>query len=243
MKPPVQPVKELGVQDKFHYNGPMSLVNLIQGLRSLLLPPACAGCQTPLPEIGPTPLCRACWDALPRSRPPWRRVYGRSFDQVVSPCRYGGVIQELIVSLKYEGRLSLIPFLGQLLAEPVREHLGTDPAEGIVPVPLHPTRLRERTFNQAQFLAQNLAGRLKLPCWSHLLSRKEPTRSQSELPQEERWKNVQGAFALNPDPLIRYARLLLVDDVFTTGATAESCARLLKQGGAAQVTVVAAAHG
>jgi len=166
-----------------------------------------------------------------------------SFNQAISPFHYEGVAKELIAQLKYQSRLSLVPFLGQILTETVLRRLGPDPADAVVPVPLHPVRLRERTFNQAQFLAQRLADNLRLPCRRNLLIRRKATHPQADLSRGERRANVEGAFALAPDPLIRSARLLLVDDVFTTGSTANACAKILKQAGAAQVTVVALAHG
>jgi len=147
------------------------------------------------------------------------------------------------VALKYQGRLSVAPFLGKLLAETVLERLGSDPADAVVPVPLHPTRLRERTFNQAQVLAQELAHRLDLPCWKHLLLRCNPTPPQTDLPRQERLKNVAHAFTIQSDPFLRCSRVLLIDDVLTTGATANACAKLLKTAGAAGVTVVTVAQG
>ncbi len=237
---------------------------LLLGTRSLLFPVTCAGCRRALLEPE-TPLCAGCWKEIPWSRPPWCRGCGKSlaglgagidrcgnclttprnrfFDQAISPFRYEGSAKKLITALKYKGRLSLPPFLGRILADTVRERLGPDPADAVLPVPLHPTRHRERTFNQASVLAQALADRLDLCCRPNLLSRCRPTPSQTELPREIRLSNLTGAFRLEPDPLIRSLRLLLVDDVFTTGATVNACAQPLKEAGAAQVVVVTLAHG
>ncbi len=239
----------------------MLIAEILQGLESLLFPTVCLACRIPL-ESRRDILCPACVKALPRSRAPWCQTCGRSlaglgagivrcadcsrtrffFDQAISPCPYEGSVKELVVALKYQGRLSVAPFLGGLLAETVRQRLGNDPADAVVPVPLHPTRLRERTFNQAQVLAQELARRLDLPCWKHLLVRRNATPPQTDLPRQERLKNVAEAFAIQPDPFLRSARILLVDDVLTTGATASACAKLLKTGGAHSVIVVTAAQ-
>ena len=129
------------------------------------------------------------------------------------------------------------------MATEVVQRLGNDPADLVLPIPLHPVRQRERTFNQAEVLAEALARELVLPCRSNLLLRTQPTRPQAELTREERARNVRGAFALNPDPSIRGQRVLLVDDVLTTGSTAEACAHLLKTAGALHVVAVTAVRG
>ena len=240
----------------------------MQGVHSLLFPGRCSGCgRTPVSSqenrLGSCPLCPLCLESLPWSKPPWCRRCGESlaglgaggdlcvncrhahlfFDQAISPCLYEGVAKTLLVALKYRGRLSLAPFLGNLLARSVRERLGPDPADGIVPVPLHPTRLRARGFNQATALARLLSEELDLPCFKELLIRRKPTPPQVQLPREERLVNVAGAFALEPNPFIRLSHLILVDDIFTTGATANACSELLKEAGAARVTVVTVARG
>ena len=239
----------------------MLIAEILRGLESLLFPMACVACRTPL-ESRRDVLCPACCASLPRSQAPWCQVCGRSlaglgagivrctdcsrssffFDQAISPCPYEGSAKELVKALKYQGRLSVTPFLGELLAETVRERLGGDPADAVVPVPLHSTRLRERTFNQAQVLARELSRRLDLPCWKHLLVRQSATPPQTDHLRQERLKNVAEAFAIQPDPFLRSARILLVDDVLTTGATASACAKLLKTAGAAGVTVVTVAQ-
>lgn len=213
-------------------------------------------------EVPPI-LCLGCFKSLPRSLPPWCRGCGRSlaglgagidrcaecrarrssFDQVISPYRYEGVMKRLILALKYQGQLSLSPFLSDLLTEAVLERLGSAEVAGVVPVPLHPVRLRERSFNQAELLAMGLAKRLGIPCLTRLLRRVKPTRPQSELDRKERLTNLRGAFQLTPHPILRKARIFLVDDLFTTGTTANACAQRLKQAEVCRVTVVTVAHG
>lgn len=151
-------------------------------------------------------------------------------------------MKHLILELKYEKRLRHVPFLGSLLCQMIEQRLPYF-FDAVLPVPLHPTRLRERTFNQAECLAQNLAHRLRSPVWADLLIRTKPTRPQSELNRQDRLKNVQRAFSMREDRDIQGLRLLLVDDVFTTGATANACSHLLKKAGAAQVVVATVAHG
>ena len=239
------------------------ILNLLQGTRSLIFPASCAGCGLPV-EAGGCPLCPACRRRLQPAPPPWCRICGRSlaglgagvdlcagcrsgpkrsFDAAVAPFPYEGISKGLVAALKYDRRLSAVPFMAQLLSEAVRQRLGPDPADWVVPVPLHPTRERERTFNQAERLAQGLARRLRLTCQPRLLSRYRPTRPQTALGRRQRMRNVRGAFRLEAGFPIRAARLLLVDDVFTTGATADACAKLLKKAGAARVAAVAFAQG
>lgn len=238
------------------------LAPLTRGIRSLLFPPACAGCGRPLESLGQEPLCRDCLSLLPVSRPPWCRRCGLSlaqqgagadlcvdcrlhppaFDQAVSPFLYEGPIKELITGLKYRGRISLGRFLADSMARTVWEQADLRSVEAIVPVPLHATRLRERGFNQAQILAAGLAGRLGLPCRSDLMVRARATQPQTELSREDRRENLRGAFAAGASSLPGNS-FLLVDDVLTTGATVRACAEALRRAGAARILVVTAARG
>ena len=218
-------------------------IDLIQGFRSLLLPRSCAGCQTPI-DSGDLPFCPPCLEGLPRLSPPWGVRSGTAFDQVVSPFRYEAQVRDLILALKYQGRLSLCSFFAQEIAQAVSSRLGSDPAVGIVPVPLHPTRLRERGFNQAQILARKLGDRLRLPVVAQLLQRRRPTLPQADLSRSERLRNMRGAFQiLRRVPFKVPGTVLLVDDVYTTGATADACARVLRRAGATKVIVATVAHG
>ncbi|MDO8730007.1 MAG: ComF family protein [Candidatus Omnitrophota bacterium] len=216
------------------------LAQIARGIGSLLFPSVCPSCRRPV-ESGPRdPLCAACLRTLPRCRFPGGKL--RHVDGTVSPFLYKGVCRDLVLALKYQGRTSLVPFLADRMAEEVVRHLGLPPAERILPVPLHPTRLRERTFNQAELLARALADRMEIPCEGDLLIRCRPTRPQAELTRDERSRNVRGAFDLRSGAGLKGSRLLLVDDILTTGATAEACAALLKKAGARSVWVVTAAR-
>lgn len=208
----------------------------------MLFPAACMGCGLPL-EAGPVaPVCGGCADRLPRCPFPWLPGRGRSLDGAFSPFLYEGVCREMVLALKYEGRLSLVPFLASNMAEEVLRRLGECPADRVLPVPLHPTRLRERTFNQAELLAAAVARRMGIPCEKELLIRCRPTRPQAELTREERSRNVRGAFDLRRGSSLKGQRLILVDDVLTTGATAEACAKLLKSAGTRSIWAVTAAR-
>ena len=147
-------------------------------------------------------------------------------------------MKEIVHALKYERRRSIAPPLGELMRRTGARLLKD--AEAVVPVPLHPRREYQRGFNQAHDLARQLG----LPV-APLLRRVVFTQSQIELPKEQRHENVKNAFAFSPDPrsLIPDPRIVvLVDDVSTTGATLDACARVLKRAGVKEVRALTAAR-
>ena len=109
-------------------------------------------------------------------------------------------------------------------------------------MPLHATRLRERGFNQAELIARPLAKRLGLPLRSYLLVRTRPRPEKLKLTRQERWRTVRGAYAMRSEAKIDKLRVLLVDDVFTTGATLDACARALRKAGAGRIVAVTVAR-
>jgi ComF family protein len=147
---------------------------------------------------------------------------------------YEGTLRDVIHALKYDGRRSVAPRLASLMATQARGLL--EGANVVIPVPLHRSRQRERGFNQAEDLARGLG--LPVSC---ALRRIKSTRPQVDLPASERKRNVHDAFALNR-PLVTDSIIVLVDDVTTTGATLEACARVLIAAGAQEVRAVTAAR-
>jgi len=145
---------------------------------------------------------------------------------------FEGTLREAIHRFKYSNRPSLAIPLGRLMACYWDEH--PIPSDVIVPVPLHLQRLRERGYNQAALLAQELSKSTGLPLWDGALKRVRQTRPQVELSAEERRENVKGAF-LCLERRVQGKRVLLVDDVCTTGATLEACSEALRAGGARSV--------
>jgi ComF family protein len=234
------------------------LRTLLDALLSATLAPDCAGCGAPLerPLDGPVcapcwvsirppspPLCRVCGDSLPSWRP--TAVAGatcvrcrRAPSAVDAGCAagaYAGALREIIQAFKYQGRRSLAVPLGRLLR--TRSCGLLHGADCAVPVPLHPWRQLTRGFNQAAALA----GHTGLPV-VHALRRSRATLPQSGLPSAARHRNVRDAFALSPlftagrrSALLTDRIVVIVDDVRTTGATLDACARLLKAAGARQV--------
>ena len=155
-----------------------------------------------------------------------------------------GVLLEIIHRYKYQRALWFEPFLAELLVKAALPTLGSGSGWNmIVPVPLHPSRQREREFNQAENLACRLARATGLPLNSRALVRTEATPSQTRLSREDRARNVRNAFAAAQRANLRGARVVLVDDVMTTGATTNACARVLRKAGAEEVCVWTVARG
>lgn len=195
----------------------------------------CPSCRKDLPRL--TTGCPVC--AVPYSEgvpphPCGRCLSGRSFDRVVSPFLYESPVSDWIRALKFRENFSLARPLGGLLRDSIPETLSWDL---VVPVPLSRKRLLKRGFNQSALLARFAFGN-----FADLLVRVRETRPQTELSGSERRLNVRRAFAVRPGFSLFGTRVLLVDDVLTTGATAEECARVLKEAGAVEVIVAVLAR-
>ena len=177
-------------------------------------------------------LCEPCRENLASrwvgaGRPPGKHM----FDGAAYAYHYGGPAGGLVRNLKYQGVSRLAPTMGRAMARAF-EAIQPTGADCLVPVPMHPKRLRERGANHAQLLARVTGECLGLPVLD-ALKRTRNTRQQARLPAAERRVNMGGAFALRED--VQGRRVVLVDDVCTTGATAVACAEALRRGGAAAV--------
>jgi len=205
-------------------------------LLSSLFEPPCAACAQRLLRPLDGAVCQHCWDSLRHRAPLHERRSGRhAVDWACAVDHYEGRLRDIIHALKYERRRSIARPLGLLMRERGAELLlGVD---AVVPVPLHPRRQRERGFNQADDLARQLG----LPVVP-LLKRVRFTTSQIELPADARHQNVRDAFGLAEAGRHAPQIAVLVDDVSTTGATLEACARVLKAGGVKEVRALTAAR-
>jgi ComF family protein len=226
-----------------------------------LFPPLCATCRAPVSEAHN--LCSQCWSRISFLSEPLCSVCGFPFEfdagsgNVCGSClkrapafekaralmRYDEASREPILALKRADRLHLVPAFARWLERVSRELLAE--CDLIVPVPLHRWRLWSRRFNQSALLARALARRAAKPVDCLLLIRTRATPSQGAMPSANaRRRNMQGAFAVRGSARDRLAgkTVLLVDDVFTTGATLEACARALKRAGARRVLVLALAR-
>ncbi len=160
------------------------------------------------------------------------------FDQVYSFGAYESVLRKLIHVFKFEGVRTLQRPLGALLAQALPRETSFD---AVVPMPLHWRRRWQRGFNQSELLAREIARRWSVPVRA-LVRRGRATAPQAGLTSAQRRTNVEGAFEVKDAARLKGMRLLLVDDVLTTGATASACARALKRAGAAHVTFLALAR-
>jgi competence protein ComFC len=152
-------------------------------------------------------------------------------------------ILEVIHRYKYQRALWFEPFLASLLVQQASPQLSRSDWDLIVPVPLHPAKRREREFNQAERLAIHLARATGIPVSRKVLKRIEPTRSQTALSRSERTANVAGAFSVTDPKSLKGQRIVLIDDIFTTGATTNSCSKILLRNGSCKVCVWTVARG
>lgn len=178
----------------------------------------CGRCGLPLPQ--PAPQCGRCLKKSP------------AFDRTVAPLIYGFPIDRLLPRFKFHGDLAA----GRILADALLSGCGgAERPDALIPVPLHPRRLRQRGYNQALELARPLVRTLKLPVLADALRRVRETAAQSELGALARRRNVRGAFDVAARALP--AHVAVIDDVMTTGATLAECARTLKRAGVERVDV------
>jgi competence protein ComFC len=150
---------------------------------------------------------------------------------------------DVIHRYKYNGAVWFEPFLARLLIQAALPVLSRERCDLIVPVPLYPTREREREFNQAERLAKHLGRAMRIPVNKGLLRRDYPTETQTHLNRRQRAENVRRAFGLRPDCKLHGEKVVVLDDVFTTGATTSACAKLLLSAGAGDVSVWTVARG
>jgi ComF family protein len=232
-------------------------------LFSLIFPADCRICHSQLDRFSWTPVCNDCWNSVQRfdgaacgrcgifvDHPLDREaVYlcGNcqsepfDFEAARSFAWYDGNLRLLIHLLKFDGYKPLAKPLGRLAAEVARE-MSPSGFDIVLPVPLHRSRQRTRGFNQSALLASNIAREFGLSDTGKDCVRVRNTRPQTGLNAKERHKNVKGAFQVPRPESVKSRRILLVDDVMTTGATANACARALMEAGAKSVSVVTLAR-
>ncbi len=221
----------------------------------LALPPLCPACREPVEGRA---LCPACWSKLSFITRPYCERLGIPFvydpgpgilsmEAIADPpayrraraaVRFDEIARALVHALKYGDRLDLAPMMGRWVSHAGRELLAE--ADALVPVPLHWRRLWARRFNQSAMLAAAISAESSVPIAAGVLKRVKPTAQQVGLSRTERAANVQGAFRVPPEArgAVAGRRLVLVDDVLTSGATVDGCARALLRAGAANVDVL-----
>jgi len=189
--------------------------------------PVCDGCGQPF-EFDPGARCAACL-----KKP-------RAFDAARAACLYDETSRDPILKLKHADRLDLAPMFARWISRSARALI--EEADAIAPVPLHPLRLLSRRYNQAAEIARPLAAMTGTPYLPDALVRRRATATQGGKSGSGRKRNVAGAFEVADPRRVEGLRILLIDDVLTTGATAEGCARALKAAGAARVDLAVVAR-
>jgi ComF family protein len=155
---------------------------------------------------------------------------------------FEGSLQAAIHRWKYEGKTHLTPFFAEWMAEGLNRYWEPHSLDLLIAVPLHPRRLKERGFNQAFLLAKELSRRTGIPSLKTILRKNKPTLPQVDLSGAEREKGLRGAFHVVEKKELLGKSVLLVDDVYTTGATVNECSKVLVKGGARKVDVLTLAH-
>lgn len=232
-----------------------------QRVLDLILPPCCSHCAalTSIPHV----LCSVCWGQIRFIQDPsckrcgWPlpsvssstqqlcalcSIYPPPFSEACSIFSYEGPIRHLILNLKHRDVTHIVPCLSRFLADYGQRVFYQ--VDALIPVPLHRWRLFYRGFNQVTLMAHKLSQYINIPVWVNVLERFRATRPQSKLNRQERKKNLTGAFRIFPGHVskIQGKSILLLDDVWTTGATLHECCKLLLKEGAGQVKVLTIAR-
>jgi len=234
--------------------------DFLHAAASLLYPPACTICVADIP-VGKY-LCGACEAKISRIVPPFCAKCSEPFpgaitspfdcvncahrtlhfDAAVSAWRSRGIVRQVILNFKYGRQIHLRHLVADWLFTALEdERLRGREFDLIVPVPLHPARQRERGFNQAALLVELLSQQISIPARA-ILERTRYTTTQTAFDRAERMENLRGAFRLRRNADVRNLRVLLVDDVLTTGSTLSECARILKRARARSVYAATAAR-
>ena len=234
----------------------------------IVFPPCCMACDAWLPSRAPGCFCRSCDEQIQLARPPFCQRCGRPYphewqgDHLCGGCllqppsfsmarswvcypRHSAAshpLREVIHRFKYGRQASLGQPLGRLMARACQPWFQTSALDLIIPVPLHPRRLRWRGFNQSVLLGREVGRAWRIPLDPFVLTRSTETAPQSTLSLKERQPNVRGAFSIAPRRTVEKLRLLLVDDIYTSGATVNECTRVLLHAGAREVQVLTLAR-
>jgi ComF family protein len=238
---------------------------IADGILNLLYPESCFVCSTPTSRMQDRGICPKCWDktiqlritgpSCPSCGLPYR-CFESAPTHLCGKCSiclppysgarafgsYSSELSRIIRALKFDGRRDLAGLLAPLLASTFLESWSAREIDLIVPIPLHAKRKRERGYNQAALLGHSLARIVGLPFCGNALTRVRSTLPQVGLSDSERTENMEHAFRCTEATAVRGLRVIVVDDVMTTGSTVASACEALLEGGAARVSVLSVAR-
>jgi competence protein ComFC len=207
--------------------------DLCVGVINLFFPPLCPGCNQRINELR-SGICPDCWEQVIPLLPleVKAKQVPEHLDAIFPVFKFNPLIQNLVHALKYQGLKSLGVALGKYAGIQVRPMISTEPDTVLIPIPLHPIKLRERGYNQSDYIADGFAISLQLPVRKDILRRIKNTVTQTQLTAEERHQNMQDAFSVKKNvDLTKVKNVILIDDVLTTGSTMNSAAEVLKKVG------------
>jgi competence protein ComFC len=208
-------------------------ISLIERILRLLYPAKCMVCETILKEESAAFLCESCKKDLKRYGRGFHKAYGLpDIDGLFAAFIYADGIETAIHAFKFKNQPGLSETISLLLFEELNKHGSLPEFDYIVPVPMHPRKKRQRGYNQSELIARQLGEYFDKEVRTDVLIKTRYTRPQSRLKRKERMHNLEGAFSINPDISVEGKRILLVDDVLTTGTTINTCAKILKDMGA-----------
>jgi ComF family protein len=220
-------------------------------ITSLFFPLICPGCGNDL-QSSDDQICISCFHRLPvtefhrhNSNPVEKIFWGRV--PIRSACSYlyftsQSIVQHLMHELKYNGNREVGVFLGKQIGLSFEETDRFSAIEGIIPLPLHPKRQKQRGYNQAGAIAEGISAILGVELLENVIIRNTETRTQTKKSRVERWQNIDGKFRIVDPERLKGKNILLIDDVITTGATLESCAQEILTGTAASVSIATLAY-
>jgi len=210
---------------------------MLRDLAYLFYPIYCAACDNPLYKNGRT-LCTSCRHKLPlgnfhkvNGKKIKKVFYGRSKIENMTSLflfRKDSLVQNLMHNLKYRGQESIGTELGSWLGEELSQVYDYQNIDYVIPVPLHPKRLKERGYNQVEKFGQEIAKRIRAEYLNSVLKKNSYNKKQSKHGRFSRWENTSETFGIHNQSLLINKHILIVDDIVTTGATLEACINVLK---------------
>jgi len=210
--------------------------NILKNILNFFYPPYCSICNHRLYENEEI-ICDLCWKNININDREVSKGKNFYFDYFNWLFIFDIKVLDIIHQLKYEGKKKLVKKIKDIASEKITENRYYNESDLIIPVPLHRTRLAERGYNQSEVISNEISELLMKPVCTNILIRTKNNKSQTGLNRVERKKNVEGIFKVRNFNLIRDKSVILIDDVFTTGATVNECARVLKKSYADKVNV------